>query len=142
MSTADDRLADALRAEHAAIFGYGPVGAHLDDATAPIAVTAETAHRARRDALVLRLSTKAAAPAAESAYALPFPVTDRASALKLAVTIEERVAAAWRLALEATTGDDRALALDALDDCAVRAARARRSAGLTPSTVPMPGAPS
>jgi hypothetical protein len=136
------RLADALLAEHAAIFGYGPVGAHLDDATIAIATNAEAAHRIRRDALVLRISARGGtAPAAEPAYALPTPVTDRASALELAITLEERTASAWRLVLPETTGDDRALALDALVDCAIRTARARRAAGMTPVTVTLPGVP-
>lgn len=140
--TGDERLAAALRAEHAAIFGYGPIGARLDGPALSLASSADAAHRARRDALLLRLSGGGAtAPAAEPGYALPFPVTDRASALKLAITIEERTAAAWRAVLTETSGTDRALALDYLTDLAVRAVRLRRAAALTTVTVPLPGAP-
>jgi hypothetical protein len=134
------RLADALRGEHAAIYAYGVLGAHLDAATVPLAVLAESAHRARRDALMLRLTTEdATPPPAEPAYALPAPVTDQASALRLAISVEERCAGLWRQALADVTGDDRALAVDALTDCAVRATRARAAAGVQPATVPFPG---
>lgn len=141
--TGDERLADALRAEHAAIFGYGPAGARLDGPALELVKASEAAHRARRDALVLRLTARSApVPAAEPAYALPFPVTDRAAALRLAVALEERAAAVWRQVLPETSGEARALALDALTDCALRAVRFRATAGVTPVTTALPGAPS
>ena len=140
MSTADERLVAALKAEHAAIFAYGVLGARLDQATIGFATQAEAAHRARRDALVLLLTgRKVTPPVAAPAYVLPAPVTDKASALALAIDIEQRAAAIWREALPDTTGDDRKLALDALVDCAVRATKARRLAGVRPVTVPLPG---
>jgi len=135
-------LAAALAAEHAAIFAYGPIGVRLDGAARREARAAEEAHRSRRDALVVLLSAEGASPPpAEPAYALPFPVTDRTSALRLAIHIEERTAAAWRAALPETTGDQRAQVLDGLIDCAVRATRWRRFAGVAPLTVPFPGRP-
>ncbi len=140
MSTADEALAAALRAEHAAIFGYGLVGARLDASTVTLAQQAEQAHRARRDTIVLRLTGRGVtAPPAESAYSLPGQVTDQAGALTLAIGIEERTAAAWRAALLAVSTDDRRIAVDALTDCAVRATRLRRAAGRTPMTVAFPG---
>lgn len=143
MTPADDALAAALVAEHAAIYGYGSVGARLDSATvAELAQQPEAAHRARRDALLIRLASKGIAPpSAETAYALPFPVQNRDDALRLALTIEERTAAIWRLALPTTAGDERQICLDALVDCAVRAARVRRTVGVTPTIVPFPGTP-
>ena len=135
-------LATALAAEHAAIFAYGAIGVRLTGAEQQEARAAEEAHRARRDALIVALATDGdSPPPTEPGYALPFPVTDRASALRLAVHVEERTAAAWRAALRETTGDQRAQALDGLIDCAVRATRWRRFAGLTPVTVPFPGRP-
>nr|WP_240942013.1 ferritin-like domain-containing protein [Planosporangium thailandense] len=129
-----------MRAEHAAIYAYGVLGARLDAATLPVATAAEAAHRQRRDALILRLNAlHATAPPAEPAYALPAPVTDRASALTLMIGVEERCAGVWGQALAAVSGDDRQLAVDALTDCAVRATRARTLAGVTPATVPFPG---
>ncbi|MCX4473852.1 hypothetical protein C5N14_06460 [Micromonospora sp. MW-13] len=135
-------LADALAAEYAAVFAYAPIGVRLTDAARTAARRAEAAHRARRDALVLQLSAAGGpVPADKAGYALPFPVTDAASALRLAVEVEERTAAFWRAALPHTTGADRNRALAALTDCAVRATRWRRTAGVTPVTVAFPGRP-
>lgn len=135
-----EALGDALDAEHAAIFAYGPIGVRLDTASAADARQAEASHRARRDALVLRLTELGSTPRpAAPSYELPYPVTDRDAALKLATEIEERTAAVWRAALPKTTDADRATALAALTDCAVRATRWRRRAGVTPATVPFPG---
>ncbi|WP_329108403.1 ferritin-like domain-containing protein [Micromonospora sp. NBC_01699] len=135
-------LGTALAAEHAAIFAYGPIGVRLTGPQAADARAAEAAHRTRRDALVLLLTAGGGtAPPASASYELPFPVTDPAAALRLAVEIEERTGAVWRAALATTTGAERGRALDALTDCAVRATRWRRSAGVTPATVAFPGRP-
>jgi hypothetical protein len=140
MTTATDRMVVALRAEHAAIFGYGVLGARLDAAQSLLALQAEDAHRSRRDALILLLTQKGVtAPAADSTYALPFPVKDQPSALKLAIHIEERTTAAWRAVVAETNGDERRMALAGLTDCAVRAVGVRKAAGVTPVTVPFPG---
>lgn len=136
-----EQLPAALAAEEAAIYAYGVVGVHLT-AAADVAEAraAEQAHRMRRDAAVSRLATLNVSTApAPAAYRLPFPVTDGPSALKLAIHVEEGVAAAWRADLAASDGDDRATALAALTDAAVRATRWRRRAGVTPETVPFPG---
>jgi ferritin-like protein len=137
-------LAAALAAEEAAIYAYGLIGAQLtagrDRAEAR---GAEQAHRARRDLLVSRLAEANASTApAPAGYELPFPVTDRPSALKLAVHVEDGVAQAWRATLPVTTGADRSTGLSALTDAAVRATRWRRVAGVTPLTMPFPGRPS
>lgn len=138
----NEQLTAALAAEYAAIFAYGPIGVRLKGDAVAEARTAEAAHRARRDALVVLLTNAGVdLPAAEPAYALPFPVTDAASALRLAIEVEERVAAAWRATLPVTTDDLRRQALDGLTDCAVRAVRWRRRAGVTPATVAFPGRP-
>ncbi|MFC0508576.1 ferritin-like domain-containing protein [Micromonospora costi] len=137
-----EALGAALTAEYAAIYAYGPIGVRLSGTARTAARQAEAAHRRRRDALVMQLSTTGAAvPADQAGYALPFPITDRASALRLAVEVEERTAAHWRAALAATTGADRDQALDALLDYAVRATRWRKTAGMTPVTVAFPGRP-
>jgi hypothetical protein len=137
-----ETLAAALAAEHAAIFAYGPIGVRLDSASAADARAAEAIHRSRRDVLVLRLTALGATPPpAAPAYALPYPVTDRTAALRLATEIEERTAAVWRAALPDATEADRATALGALTDCAVRATRWRQRSGVTPATTPFPGRP-
>ncbi|MGN9776768.1 ferritin-like domain-containing protein [Micromonospora sp. H33] len=135
-------LGAALTAEYAAIWAYGPIGVRLTDAARKAARDAEAAHRRRRDDLVLQLSTAGGTvPPDRAGYALPFAVTDTASALRLAVEVEERTGAFWRAAVAATTGADRERALAALVDCALRATRWRRTAGVTPLTVAFPGRP-
>ncbi|MGC5029595.1 ferritin-like domain-containing protein [Micromonospora sp. DT229] len=138
----EDPLVAALAAEYAAIWAYGPIGVRLADAERKAAVEAEAAHRGRRDALIMQLTTGGGAvPPDRPGYALPFPVTDRASALRLAIEVEERTAAFWRAVLPASTGEQRDRALTALIDYSVRATRWRRAAGITPVTVAFPGRP-
>lgn len=138
MSAATEALGAGLAAEHAAIFGYGVVGAHLTGTALAQAEQIEAAHRTRRDAVLVRLSALGVTPpAAQPAYALPFPVTDGAGAQKLAVQLEERTAAIWRTVLGPTTGEDRKRALDALTDSALWAARWRRATGDPTGTVPL-----
>ena len=141
MSEPGPRLQAVLATEHAAIFGYGALGPYLGNAARASASASEAAHRERRDALGTRLIAAKAEPVpAERAYTLPFPVTNLASALKLALHLEERTAAAWRAAVPDLPTADRRLAVAALTDCAVRAARWRLL--LTPNapaTVPFPG---
>ena len=139
-----EQLSAALAAEEAAIYAYGVIGVHLTAAADVVeARTAEQVHRARRDAAVSRLAElKASTAPAPAAYRLPFPVTGVASALKLAIHVEDGVAAAWRAVLPVSEGDDRSMALAALTDAAVRATRWRRRAGVSPVTLPFPGRPS
>ena len=138
------QLSAALAAEQAAIYAYGLIGVHLDrDAEREQARAAEQAHRQRRDYLVARLEQlKASAAPAPAGYELPFPVADRASALRLAIQIEDGVAQAWRPVLPATQGTERGTALSAMTEAAVRATRWRRLAAVTPVTLPFPGRPS
>lgn len=138
--TVTDALVAALAGEHAAIFAYGVLGVRLDRRTVADARAAEAAHRDRRDALLLRLDDAEVTPPAPAAsYELPFRVTDKETALQLAIGVEDRTAMVWRAALGQATGADRRLALDALTDCAVRATRFRRAAGVDPVTVAFPG---
>ncbi|AGZ45456.1 ferritin-like domain-containing protein [Actinoplanes friuliensis] len=135
------QLAAALSAEEAAIYAYGSLGVKLTgEGDRTEARAAEATHRARRDVLVSRLSAlKASTAPAPAGYDLPFEVTDRASALKLAIQVEDGVAQAWRSVLPASEGPDRATALNALTDAAVRATRWRRLGEVTPVTMPWPG---
>jgi len=139
----NERLAGALAAEEAAIYAYGLVGVNLTaDNAIDEARSAEAAHRARRDLLITRLDQLRASTApAPAGYELPFAVTADASAMKLAIHVEDGVAQAWRAALPVTTGADRATSLSALTDAAVRATRWRKLAGVAPVTMPFPGRP-
>ncbi|MFI8933871.1 hypothetical protein C9F11_29425 [Streptomyces sp. YIM 121038] len=129
MSARKDELAAvqaALRAEHAAVYGYGVVGGRVGDARRAEARTAYDAHRARRDELrraVRRLDGDPEPSAA--AYALPFPVPDAAAAVRLAAALEERLAGVYADLVRAAEGDARAVAAEALREAAVRAARWR-----------------
>ncbi len=136
----DVRLLTALlAAEHAAVYGYGVLGGRLDDDTRPGALTAYDAHRARRDSLAARLRERGAAPpVALPAYDVR--VADRAAALALAVRLEEGLAVRWRDLVAGT--DDlalRTLGSSGLQEVAVRAAQWRRTAGVRPVTVALPG---
>jgi len=137
------QLAAALAAEEAAIYAYGTLGVKLaGDSYLIEARAAEAAHRGRRDVLVSRLSALQASTApAPAGYELPFEVTDRESALKLAIQIEDGVAQAWRAVLPVSEKTDRATALNALIDAAVRATRWRRLGEVTPATMAWPGRP-
>jgi Domain of unknown function (DUF4439) len=139
----NEQLSAALAAEEAAIYAYGLIGVNLSrSGDISDARAAEAIHRNRRDALVSNLDRlKASTAPAPAGYELPFPVDDRATALKLAIHVEDGVAAAWRAVLPVTQAADRGTALDALTDAAVRATRWRRRAGVSPVTLPFPGRP-
>jgi len=129
-------LQGALAAEHAAVYGYGVVGARLSGAQRARATAGYQAHLARRDALEQQISAAGAAPVAASAgYELPFPVTDAASAVRLAAVLEERLAAVYANAVQAATGALRTEAAGYLQDAAVRAIDWRGG------SVPFPGLP-
>jgi hypothetical protein len=116
----------ALAAEHAAVYGYGVIGARVSAGRADEARTAYDAHRARRDTLRRTVTDLGGTPvAAEPAYALPFPVPDSAAATRLAAELEDRVAAVYADLVRAATADLRAEAAGWLREAAVRAVRWR-----------------
>jgi len=89
-------LQGALAAEHAAVYGYGVVGAMLRGARQASAHADWTAHQVARDTLVTMLTRLGATPVAASpAYELPFGVTSAKSAAKLAATLEDGVTRAY-----------------------------------------------
>jgi hypothetical protein len=99
-----ERLRAALAAEYAALYAYGRLGVLLEKEIRPVAHDAEAAHQARRDVLIVHLDEIKAAPVdPDPAYGLPFAVTDRDAALRLAIQVEDRVAATWRGALASTS---------------------------------------
>lgn len=116
----------ALAAEHAAVYGYGVVGGRLSAARRAEGTDAFTAHRARRDALAKTVRSLGGDPvASDAAYALPFPVRDAASAVRLAAEIEDRVAGVYSDLVRAAEGPLRREAAEALREAAVRAVRWR-----------------
>ncbi|MEV4441975.1 ferritin-like domain-containing protein [Streptomyces sp. NPDC049577] len=116
----------ALAAEHATVYGYGVVGGRVEADRATEAREAYDAHRARRDALSRAVQELGGRPeAAAAAYALPFPVTDGAGAVRLAAELESRIAAVYADLVRSATGSLRGEAAAALREAAVRAARWR-----------------
>lgn len=96
-------LQAALAAEHAAVYGYGVVGAMLAGNPRSLAHTDWIAHQDARDTLQQMLVKLGATPVAASpAYQLPFPVTGEASAVRLAAALEDGVTQAY-LGLVAVT---------------------------------------
>ncbi|CAM5532983.1 MULTISPECIES: ferritin-like domain-containing protein [Streptomyces] len=116
----------ALRAEHAAVYGYGVVGGRIGEERRAEARTAHDAHRARRDVWQRMARDLGGTPqAAAAGYTLPFPVADGAGAVRLAAELEERTAAVYGDLVRACEGDRRAAAAEALREAAVRAVRWR-----------------
>ena len=108
--TENAALREALAAEHAAIWGYGVVGAALGpDAPRQPAAAAEAAHRDVRDQVTALLAGRKADAGRRrrAAYALPFPVLSAVDAAALGVVLEDGVAAAWvRVLDQAAAADD------------------------------------
>ena len=133
----------ALAAEHAAVWGYGVVGAALPAGKRKLAAAAEDAHRDARDGLVALLAERGADPVeSEGGYRLPFPVLSEVDAATLAVTLEDGVAAAYvRVLGEAAESSTRKFAVEALSAGEVRAVSWRTRAKKKPVTEPFPGLP-
>ncbi|MFE5817339.1 ferritin-like domain-containing protein [Streptomyces sp. NPDC056479] len=135
-------LQAALAAEHAAVYGYGVVGGRIGAERRTEAHAAYDAHRARRDALAREVSDLGAKPVVASAgYALPFPVQDSATAVRLAAELEDRVAGVYSDLVRATEGALRGTAAEALREAAVRAVRWRRESVAFPGLAERAGTP-
>jgi hypothetical protein len=132
-----------LEAEHATVYGYGVLGARLDDDGRTRARQAYDSHRARRDQLEGLLRERGADPEpSEPAYDVDVPTPE--AAVALAVRLEEGLSVRWRDLVTATRPGPseaplRSLAVAGLTECAVRAAQWRLAAGVVPSTVALPG---
>jgi hypothetical protein len=135
-----DLLAELLEAAHAVVYGYGVLGARLDEPTRRVALAAFDVHRARRDALAAQLRARGADPE-PGLPAYDVAVADATEALALAVRLEEGMALRWRDLVGGT--DDvvlRRLGLSGLHETALRAATWRERTGAGPVTVALPGA--
>jgi hypothetical protein len=129
-------LQSARAAEHAAVYGYGVVGANLTGSRQAAAMTDWVAHQVARDTLEAMIRFRGSEPVpAAAAYRLPITVRTPGQAVSLAVLLEDRVATAY-------------LGLVALSDLSVRQfgalqvrAAALRAAAWRGSTVPFPGLP-
>ena len=139
----DTALQEALAAAHAAIWGYGVVGAALPVDARPPVVAAEQAHQDLRDQLTALLTSRGADPVDdEGGYALPFPVLSAVDAAALAVTLEEGASTAWTWVLDqATERSTRELAVAALAAAELRAVGWRGQAARPTVTTAFPGLP-
>ena len=138
MTEVGQELVALLADEHAAVYAYGLLGAHLGTVERRLARAAFEAHRAARDGLRALLRARGTdPPSAAASYDVVVGTVPEARAL--AVRVEEQLAVRWR-DLVATTDDTalRALAVQRLQECAVRAAQWRRAEGIVP-TVAFPG---
>jgi hypothetical protein len=132
-------LTALVEAQHAALYGYGVLGARLDDDGRLQARAAADVHRRARDTLSARLRDLGA-PVPASLPAYDVEVADAPRALALAVRLEAGLGVRWR-DLVAGTDDPalRRLGVEGLTQAAVRAAQWRRLAGAAAVTVAFPG---
>lgn len=120
-----DALQVALAAEHAAVFVYGALGAQTSQSGQPTLFGALTRayslHRDRRDHLTGVIVAAGGQPvAAEPGYALPADLGSMAVVRTRALAIEEAASSTYAYLVASTSGPDRAWAVQALLDAAVR----------------------
>jgi hypothetical protein len=129
-------LQGALAAEHAAVYGYGVVGAMLAGTEQADARADWTVHQVARDTLESMLTKLGATPVAASpAYVLPFAVTTAESAEKLAATIENGVTRAYLGLVAVSNSTLRAFAAQSMQSAA------NRSTAWSGTTQAFPGMP-
>lgn len=118
-----EALQAALGQEHAAVYGYALVGAHLDGAAREAASDHLDAHRRARDALEAQLRANDATPAqAAASYSLPFQVTDTKTARSLAAQLERSTLGAYVRLVGRANGPVRRQAITAMQEAATRQA--------------------
>ena len=127
-------LQAALAAEHAAVYGYGVVGAYLTGGSRAAATADWVAHQNARDELEAMLRSRGSQPRpAAIAYQLPIPVRTPGQAVSLAVILEDRIATAYLGLVALSTPALRELGALQVRESALRAAFWRGS------TVAFPG---
>jgi hypothetical protein len=132
-STSDSTpaLTNAIHGIDAAIYGYGIVGAHLAGSEQKKANRAIATLSRQRLTFMLALGNQINATAV--AYQLPFPVTDSATAKKLAALLEVKLIPLFNAAVSATTGP-----VNIAAQMAAAKATARAAAWAGASTTPAP----
>ena len=134
-------LEAALALEHEAVHTVPEIGARLDDAAKELAREIDAHHRLQRDRLAAALrEAKRTPPVALTAYALPRPVVDRASAFDVLVIIEESLMRAYAEAVESEPPVHQRLAAELLARCAthVTSLRVAWRGSLSDVTQPFP----
>lgn len=127
-------LQRALSAEHAAVYGYGVVGAHLTGSRRASAAADWVAHQRARDRIEAMVRSRGGQPTAAAAdYRLPVTVRAPAQAVALAVIIEDRTTTTYLGLVAVASPQLRQFAGMQVRACALRAASWRGS------TVAFPG---
>ena len=130
-------LQDALAAEHAAVYGYGVVGAMLAGAAQADARADWIAHQVARDNLNAMLTRLGVTPVAASpAYQLPFAIANANSARKLAAALENGVTRAYLAVVAVSDPTLRTFAAQAMQTSA------NRALAWSGTTTAFPGMPS
>lgn len=94
--SAASALQEALKAEHAAVYGYGVLGARLRGTAQDTARSLWDDHRTQRDELIARLAALGVrAEAAAPSYKLPVRPSSGRTAAQLAVSLERDVVTAY-----------------------------------------------
>ena len=133
-------LRRALIAEHAAVYGYGVLGARLSGTLRDAAKTIWNVHRAQRDALLSVFS--GTPPASAPAYRLPVRVDSARAAAQVATALEDELVTAYVGLAGAGSPDLRAFAADSAQRARARAVRWRAGTGGGPPRDAFPGLPS
>lgn len=136
-------LADALSAEHAAVYAYGVVAARVRTARSTAVGAAWQEHLRRRDELVSVLTAAGAVvPVPAPGYTLPVEVSDAETAVALALAVEESTAVAWRSVLERSAPGSPAVVVATTTPAAKpTTAPTTRTTAPTPSPSAVPQAP-
>jgi Domain of unknown function (DUF4439) len=136
-----DALQAALAGEHAAVYAYGVVGAHLEGLAGERGAQAGyDAHRQRRTVLTGLLVQAGAQPTpAAVAYQLGPPVTGPVPARALAAQVESKVAQTYADLVFVAGEPLRSTAAGWLADAAVRQASWSGRAAAFPGLAELPG---
>jgi hypothetical protein len=149
--TRDEALQSVLAGEHAAVYAYGVVGAHVSSpAEVKSAQQAFALHRARRDHVAALITQAGGTPVGTLAgYDLGGPVTTHDAARALAARVEASTAGPYADLVTAGSGALRNAAAGWLVDASVRSVRwgghpvpfpglPERSAAAASSSAPSP----
>ncbi|RFU39134.1 DUF4439 domain-containing protein [Actinomadura logoneensis] len=138
-------LQEALKAEHAAVYGYGVLGARLRGAAQANARTVWDDHRAQRDELISRLAAMGVrAVAAAPVYRLPVRPSSGRTAAQLAAVLEREVVTAYAGLAGAPDPALRTMAAREMQQAMTRSVRWQAMAGTGRVTGPssaFPGLP-
>lgn len=126
-------LLDALKAEQAALYGYGVLGSRATGLQAKRLQASYDAHQARRDQLLVLAHVRGVTPPPGAVFATPAGLGTPAGVQAAAAAIETSCLGVYAALVGAATGELRRLAAQALTDCAVAAA------GYRAATTPLPG---